>query len=87
LQATSAAWARPLKRIAEATAAFLPVSFALLLVLLAGLSSWAPWVDNAGHREAWLNVPAFVMRQVITFAILGGVSVAYLYHSLRPDIG
>ena len=35
LQVTSARWGRSLKRTAEATAAFFPVAFILLLVLLA----------------------------------------------------
>ena len=39
--ATSAIWARPLKRVAEATAAFFPVSFVLLLILFLGLPTWA----------------------------------------------
>ena len=88
VQATSASWARPVKRAAEATAAFLPVSFVLLLVLFLGLSTWAPWVGQTGlSHEGWLTVPAFVARQGVAFVVLGGLSAAYVYHSLRPDIG
>ena len=41
-QITSARWARPLKRIAEATIAFLPASAIILMALLLGLTAWAP---------------------------------------------
>lgn len=88
LQVTTAGWARPFKRTTEATAAFLPVAFVLLIVLLLGLSAWAPWViEPHAHRDAWLTVPAMFTRQLAAFVLLGGLSVAYLYFSLRPDIG
>ena len=88
LQTTSARWGRSLKRVAEATAAFLPVSLVLLIMLLAGVARWAPWVhDPPALTQAWLNVPFFVTRQIAGFVLLSGVSVAYVYTSLRPDIG
>ena len=86
-QTTSASWARSLKRAAEATVAFLPVSFLLLLVLFLGIPTWAPWVDHPNSRDTWLNVPFFVAREATAFLTLGIISVAYVYHSLRPDIG
>jgi Ni/Fe-hydrogenase subunit HybB-like protein len=86
--ATSAIWARPLKRVAEATAAFFPVSFVLLLILFLGLPTWAPWASHPiPGREGWLNIPAFIIRESVAFVVLSGLSVAYLYHSLRADIG
>ena len=88
LHVTSARWGCPLKRMAEATAAFLPVSLALLLVLLAGVTRWAPWVhEPVVLKEAWLNVPFFITRQLVGFLVLAGVSAAYVYTSVRPDIG
>jgi len=88
LQVTSARWGRPLKRVAEATAAFLPAAFVLLLVLLAGAAAWAPWVHHPVEAKApWLNVPFFVLRELLAFLVLGGLSLRYVHHSLRPDIG
>ncbi len=88
LQVTSARWGRPLKRIAEATVAFLPVAFVLLLVLLAGTAAWAPWVHHPVEAKApWLNIPFFVTRELLAFLVLGGFSLRYVYRSLRPDIG
>ncbi len=88
MQVTSSRWGRALKRTAEATSAFLPVSFVLLLVLLAGVSAWAPWVHAPVEtKQAWLNIPFFVARQVLGFLLLGGISLTYVYRSVRPDIG
>ena len=88
LQATCARWGRSLKRLSEATAAFLPVAFILLLVLLAGITNWAPWVDEPVEaRRLWLNVPFFVARQTLLFVLLSGLSLTYVYRSLRPDVG
>ena len=87
-QATSARWARPLKRIAEGTVAFLPVSAVMLIVLLVGVSAWAPWMHEPNAaRQAWLNAPAFVVRQTVGFLLLGALSLAYVHASIRPDIG
>ncbi|MCY4075452.1 MAG: hypothetical protein OXH04_08500, partial [Acidobacteria bacterium] len=88
LQVTSARWGRPIKRVAEATAAFLPVAFVLLLVLLAGTTAWAPWVhEPVEAKTPWLNVPFFVGRELLAFLVLGGLSLRYVYRSLRPDVG
>ena len=88
MQVTSSRWGRALKRMAEATSAFLPVSFLLLLVLLAGTADWLPWVDEpVESKQAWLNVPFLVVRQVAGVFILSGLSLLYVGRSLRPDIG
>ena len=88
LQVTSARWGRPLKRVAEATVAFLPVAFVLLLLLLAGTAAWAPWVHEPVEAKApWLNIPFFVSRELLAFLLLSGFSLRYVYRSVRPDIG
>ena len=88
LQATCARWGRSLKRLSEATAAFLPVAFVLLLVLLVGITDWAPWVHAPVEaKRLWLNVPFFVTRQTLMFVLLSGLSLAYVYRSVRPDVG
>ena len=88
LQLTAARWARPLKRAIEATAAFLPAALLLVVILLAGLGNWAPWVHHPPDgRAAWLNVPFFAARELAAFLLLGSLSAAYVYHSVRPDIG
>jgi hypothetical protein len=85
---TSARWARPLKRVAEATVAFLPVSAVLLVILLAGASAWVPWVHEPSEaRRMWLNVPFLIVRQSLGFLLLAATSLAYVDASLRPDVG
>jgi hypothetical protein len=87
-QVTSARWARPVKRIAEATIAFLPVSAVMLLVILAGVSAWAPWMHEPNEaRRVWLNAPFFIVRQAVGFLVLSAISLAYVSASLRPDVG
>ena len=88
LQATCARWGRSLKRLSEATAAFLPVAFVLLVVLLVGITQWAPWIhEPVEARRLWLNIPFFVAREAFLFVLLSGLSLAYVYRSLRPDVG
>ena len=88
MQVTSSRWGRALKRTSEATAAFLPISFVLLLVLLAGAHSWMPWVhEPVASKQPWLNIPFLVTRQILAALLLGGLSLLYVRHSLRPDIG
>ena len=88
LQVTSARWGRPLKRLSEATVAFLPVAAVLLVVLLSGIHTWAPWVhEPIPEKTPWLNVPFFVTRQLVSFALLTFLSVLFVYRSVRPDIG
>ena len=86
LQLTAARWGRPLKRAAEATAAFLPAALLLVAVLLAGAAGWAPWVHAPPEgKAAWLNLPFFAARELLAFLVLGGLSAAYVHHSVRPE--
>ena len=88
LQLTQARWGRPLKRTLEATAAFLPAALLLVLVLLAGAASWAPWLHHPpGGKAAWLNLPFFAARELAAFLVLAGLAAGCVYHSLRPDVG
>ena len=76
LQATGAHWGRSIKRLAEATTAFLPVAFVLLMVLLVGSEHWAPWVHHPVEaKQGWLNIPFFVTRQTVMFLLLSVISL------------
>ena len=87
-QITAARWGRPLKRLAEATCAFTPVSLVVLLVLLAGRASFLPWIGSAPEDvEWWFNTPFLVVRQLLGMLLLAGLSAAYVYASARPDVG
>src|SRR4030042_6771532 len=56
LNMSDAMWGRPLKRLAEALGAFLPISFLLFWVLYFGREEIFPWVREPVHeKEAWLS--------------------------------
>ncbi|HXY69607.1 MAG TPA: hypothetical protein VEH62_09160 [Gemmatimonadales bacterium] len=83
-----ARWSHPVRRIAEASAAFLPVSFLLFLVLWIGRAHVFPWI--AAPVEEWPK--GFWLRDWFVFARVGaglvvmyGLSLWFVYHSLRPD--
>jgi hypothetical protein len=77
------------RRIAEASAAFLPVSFTLFLLLWLGRVHIFPWI--AAPVEEWPK--GFWLRDWLVFVRVGaGLLVMYVlsfwfvYHSLRPDV-
>ena len=78
IEVTEGRWGGRLRRIAATTAAFLPVSFVLFLVLFAGLPALYPWVTTPiPKKAAWLNVPFFVVRIVVEVAALYWVSIRF----------
>ena len=88
LHMTNAQWGRPIKRIAEGMASFLPVSFVLFLILFFGRSALFPWISHSiPEKEAWLNVPFLFVRDGVGLFVLYGLSLLFLYYSLRPDLG
>jgi hypothetical protein len=78
IEVTEGRWGARLRRIATSTAAFMPVSFLLFLVLMAGLPALYPWVTSPlANKAAWLNPTFFVLRTVIEVAALYWVSIRY----------
>lgn len=102
LSGTWGRWGRPVKRIAESFAFYLPVGYLMLIVfLILGLKiyAWHPnnilgvEVDLAPHsaeaiasKEIWLNPLFFVVRQIIALGLLIGLDFVYLRAALRPDL-
>jgi len=82
-------WSKPIRRISLSFVAFLPISWALLIPLLIGGEHIFPWAGHELHggKEAWLNLPFLSARNLLLILILTGISVAYAYWALRPDIG
>jgi Ni/Fe-hydrogenase subunit HybB-like protein len=88
LHLTRGKWGAPLRRMAEGMAAFLPISFLLFFTLLLGREYLFPWLKHPVTQKAsWLNIPFLFSRDGFGLAILYGVSFAFLYYSLRPDLG
>lgn len=66
----------------------MPISFLLFFVLFLGRETLFPWIlDPVPEKQAWLNVPFLFARNAIALLLLYGAGLAYLYYSLRPDVG
>jgi len=80
MQLTEARWSPSVKRVALSTGAFLPISFALFLILYFGLSSLYPWVNNPAlveKKHQWLNVPFFSLRIGVGVFLLYWVALTF----------
>lgn len=82
-------WSAPLVRIAEASVAFLPVSFVLFLVMWFGRTQLWPWVLHPiaePHVKAfWLRAGFMFARDAAALFVLYMLSIWFVYHSVRPD--
>lgn len=87
LTITHAGWGRPLKRLAEAPGAFLPVAFLLFLVLYCGRAWIFPWIAHpVPEKAAWLNVPFLFLRDGLGLLALTAAAFAILFFSVRRDV-
>jgi hypothetical protein len=83
-------WSRPIRRIALAHAAFLPLAFVLVLpILIWGAPHIFPWIEYPLYngKEVWLNWPFMTARTVFGLAVLFLLSLTFAYTALRPDMG
>jgi Ni/Fe-hydrogenase subunit HybB-like protein len=87
LTMTSARWGRPLKRLAEALGAFLPLAFVLFWVLYWGKDLIFPWIQEPiPAKAAWLNVGFLFLRDGLALLVLAGVGTALVWVSVRRDL-
>jgi Ni/Fe-hydrogenase subunit HybB-like protein len=84
MQLTEARWSPSVRRIALTTAGFLPVAFALLLLLILGQGVlYGRWIDPpadistlVAKKALWLNTPFFWARNVVlAFALFAAAFV------------
>jgi len=84
-----ARWSHPIRRMAEASAAFLPISFVLFLTLWLGRAEVFPWIRHPVLEPAvkafWLRGGFLFGRDIACLVLLYGLSAWFLYHSLRLD--
>ena len=95
MRITSSSWGRSLMRICESFAAFMPVVFILLLVLLfAGGEQTLPYLaeeykdyDAVTSKKwtTWLNFNFVLTRSVLLIGTLHILTYYYLYHSIKQD--
>jgi len=87
MNTTRARWSGPLANLAEAFAAFFPVSLVLFLVLFLGREHVFPWLHEDLHgKELWLNLPFLFARDLAGLMILYGLGFAYTYQALRLKV-
>lgn len=90
---TGSMWSTTIRRVAESFIAFLPVAVVLFIILLFGLHHLYIWThaDIAAsdpiitQKAAYLNVPFFIIRGVILFALCLGVGGWMVKNSLKQD--
>lgn len=83
---TKARWGRPVKRLAEAPAAFLPLSFLLFWVLFLGREKIFPWIhEPLPLKAAWLNTGFLFARDGLSIFLLTVLSLALVYFSVRGE--
>jgi hypothetical protein len=82
----NAQWGRPLKRMAEALGAFLPLSFLLFWILYYGKEEIFPWVRQPlPEKQFWLSPNFMFVRNGVGLFLLTALSVALIYYSVKGD--
>ncbi len=88
-----AKWNWSVRRVSQAAAAFLPISFVLMLPMLTLGDGYFPWIEMMGSdpivakKAAYLNMPFLITRNVVGLALLFGLSCYFVYLAVRPDMG
>lgn len=92
---TTAAWHITIKRVFEAFWAWLPIGLFVTLVLLAGAGVIYDWIGHHDdgslhsqlleHKAPWLNLPFFVIRIFIYFAVWISVTRWMIRSSRKQD--
>ena len=86
LNMTQARWARPMKRLAEAFGAFLPVGLLLFGVLYFGRNEIFPWIrDPVPEKTDWLNAGFLFARDGVGLLLLSALGVALVSFSVKGD--
>ncbi len=84
---TNATWGRPVKRLSESVAFFLPFSFILLLPLFFGRANAFWWVLHPEEQKApWLNTSFFFAREGIGLLAMTVTAFLLAHHSVRSDM-
>jgi hypothetical protein len=88
---TTARWSRPIIRLMEGYAAFLPVAFILLLIdLFVGRNYIYPWTHErppVAEKVLYFNPVFLSTRVVVAFLVILLLSLWFVYTSVRLDVG
>jgi len=87
LNMCNAHWARPIKRLAEAPGAFIPVLLLLFWPLYYGREELFSWIHApVAGKERWLNPGFLFARDGFALLLLSIVSLALVFFSVRGDV-
>jgi len=89
---TTARWSRTVIRFLEGYVAWLPAAFVILLLLISfGKGHIFPWTHTpipGSEKQLYLgNTLFFTARVIVAYAIIMGLSLWYIYTSVRLDVG
>lgn len=91
LQTASANWARPIRRLAEATQAFFPIAIGGFLLLYLGADQLYSWVDfppdEHSNKRHWLTPNFWIVRVVGSISVLWLLAHLFSKAGERPDFG
>ncbi|HEY2805901.1 MAG TPA: hypothetical protein VGI92_08585 [Gemmatimonadales bacterium] len=83
-------WATPLRRMSEASVAFLPVAFLLFLLSWLGRTQIYPWiahpVTDVPVKMFWLRDWFMYARDAFALLVLFSFSIYFVYHGVRQDL-
>lgn len=88
LQVAKGHWGKGFRRLAEASGAFLPVSFAIFLLLRGGAEHVFPWigpVETEHLNRTWLTVDGVFLRNGVLLGLLYSLCFLFLWYSIRAD--
>ena len=88
-----ARWNWSVRRVSIAFVAYLPIAFLMLLPMLGLREDYFPWIAEMATdpilqaKQAWLNIPFLITRNVVGVLLLFGGALAFAYLAIRPDLG
>lgn len=87
----TARWSRPVLRFLEGYAAWLPISWVmLLLIVTVGRShvfTFAHETPPVAEKQFWFSPDFFSIRTLVLYTILVALQLWYIHTSLRLDVG
>lgn len=88
---TTARWSRSAVRFLEGYVAFLPVAWLMLLLILTvgspHIFQWAVETPPVAEKVFYFQPWFFLLRTIGAFTVLAGLSLWYIYTSVRLDVG
>lgn len=81
-----ARWTSAINRLCHSAIFCVPISAVTLLALVSGVSIYAPWAGDATFgKSAWLNVWAFIGREMAGLAVLWVLLLLFVRWTLQAD--